>query len=276
VSQAEQESPDETPKSGILHSAKTAIEQVGQGVMDVIDHIGRLTLMITETFKAGIKPPYRFRLLFESMEEVGVGSLFIVLLTGLFTGMVLALQGVFAFQKFNAETLVGGSVAVAIARELAPVLAGLMVSGRSGSAMATTLGTMRVTEQIDAMEVMAVSSLQYLVVPRIIAAVMMMPLLTLLFDLLGMVGAYMVAVEFMGVDGGLFLAKIKDFVSPMDLIKGSIKGGVFGASIAILSCYRGYYAAGGAQGVGEATTSAVVLSSISILIINYFLDLLLW
>ena len=256
--------------------SKEAIESVGQGTLDLIDHIGQLALMIAETMKMAIRPPYRFRLLFESMEEVGVGSLFIVLLTGLFTGMVMSLQGVIAFSAFNAETLVGGSVAIALTRELSPVLSGLMVSGRSGSAMATTLGTMRVTEQIDAMEVMAVSSLQYLLLPRIIASILMLPLLTLLFDFVGMWGAYLVAVEVMGVDGGLFVAKIKDFVVPMDLVKGSFKGAFFGASIAVLSCYRGYYAKGGAKGVGEATTSAVVLSSISILVLNYFLDLVLW
>ena len=261
---------------GALVKSKEAVESVGQGTLDLIDHIGRLTLMVAETVKMGLRPPYRFRLLFESMEEVGVGSLFIVLLTGLFTGMVMSLQGVIAFSAFNAETLVGGSVAVALTRELSPVLTGLMVSGRSGSAMATTLGTMRVTEQIDAMEVMAVSSLQYLLVPRIIAALLMLPLLTLLFDFVGMMGGYFVAVELMGVDGGLFIAKIKDFVAPMDLVKGSVKGAFFGASIAVMSCYRGYYASGGAKGVGEATTSAVVLSSISILVLNYFLDLVLW
>ncbi len=268
----------EAPRRGaaVMEHSRTAIESVGQSALDLVDHIGRLTLMIFETAKVAALPPYRFRLLFESMEDVGVGSLFIVLLTGLFTGMVMSLQGVLAFSAFNAETLVGGSVAVALTRELSPVLAGLMVSGRSGSAMATTLGTMRVTEQIDAMEVMAVSSLQYLLVPRILASIFMLPLLTLLFDFIGMLGAYMVAVEAMGVDGGLFVAKIKEFVAPMDLLKGASKGAFFGASIAILSCYRGYYAAGGAKGVGEATTSAVVLSSISILIINYFLDLILW
>ncbi len=262
------------PKSG--GGVRGAIEAVGQGTLDFIDHIGRIALMLWEVAKVTFLPPYRFRLLFESMEEVGVGSLFIVLLTGLFTGMVMSLQGVIAFSAFNAETLVGGSTAVVLSRELSPVLAGLMVSGRSGSAMATTLGTMWVTEQIDAMEVMAVSSMQYLVMPRIIAAIFMMPLLTLLFDFVGMAGAYLVAVEVMGVDGGIFVAKIKDFVAPMDIVKGAIKAACFGASIAVLSCYRGFYAAGGAKGVGEATTSAVVLGSISILVLNYFLDLILW
>lgn len=261
---------------GVLAAPKAAIERVGQGAIDLIEHIGKVTLMLTETTVAALKPPYRVGLLFESMEEVGVGALFIVLLTGLFTGMVLSLQGVLAFSTFNAETLVGGSTAVALVRELGPVLTGLMVSGRSGSAMATTLGTMRVTEQIDAMEVMAVNSLQYLIAPRVLATVLMMPLLVLLFDLVGMIGAYLVAVEAMGVDGGIFMAKIKSFVVPSDLTKGCIKGAAFGSSIALLACYRGYFAGGGAKGVGEATTSAVVLGSISVLVLNYCLDLLLW
>ena len=255
---------------------RRAIEKIGQAIIDFVEGIGRILLMIFEIIKVSLQPPYRIRLLFEAMEEVGVGALFIVLLTGLFTGMVLSLQGVLAFQKFNAETLVGGSTAVALARELSPVLTGLMVSGRSGSAMATTLGTMRVTEQIDAMDVMAVNSMQYLVAPRVIAAILMVPLLTLLFDFVGMGGAYFVAVVTLDVDGGLFMAKIKDFVVPLDLLKGAVKGGCFGAGIAVLSCFRGYYASGGAKGVGEATTSAVVFSSISILVLNYFLDLLLW
>ncbi len=255
---------------------RKSIEGIGQAIIDLIEGIGAVLLMVVEIIKVSVQPPYRIKLLFEAMEEVGVGALFIVLLTGLFTGMVLSLQGVLAFSQFNAETLVGGSTAVALARELSPVLTGLMVSGRSGSAMATTLGTMRVTEQIDAMDVMAVSSMQYLVAPRVIAAILMVPLLTLLFDFVGMGGAYFVAVITLDVDGGLFMAKIKDFVVPLDLLKGAAKGGCFGASIAILSCYRGYHASGGAKGVGEATTSAVVYSSISILVLNYFLDLTLW
>ncbi len=257
-------------------SIRRAVESVGQSTINLVEGIGGVVIMLIEVIRVAVRPPYRIRLLFESMEEVGVGALFIVLLTGLFTGMVMSLQGVLAFSKFNAETLVGGSTAVALARELSPVLTGLMVSGRSGSSMATTLGTMRVTEQIDAMDVMAVSSIQYLVVPRIVAAILMLPLLTLLFNFVGMLGAYFVAVITLDVDGGLFMAKIKDFVQPFDLVKGSIKGAFFGGSIAIMSCYRGYYASGGAKGVGEATTSAVVLSSISILVLNYFLDLVLW
>jgi len=264
------------PLSPFLASSKAAIEAVGSWTISGVEHIGQFSLMVFETLLMALRPPYRIGILFQSMEDVGVGALFIVLLTGLFTGMVMSLQGVLAFAIFNAEALVGGSTAVALIRELGPVLTGLMVSGRSGSSMATTLGTMRVSEQIDAMEVMAVNSLQYLVAPRIVATVMMMPLLTVLFDFVGMAGAYFVAVKVMGVDGGIFLDKIKGFVEPMDIIKGAIKGGVFGMSISTLSCYRGYFAAGGAKGVGEATTSAVVMSSISILVLNYFLDLVLW
>lgn len=256
--------------------ARGGVEFIGQALIDGVNHLGKLILMVIEVIKVSVRPPYRVRLLFEAMEEVGVGSLFIVLLTGLFTGMVMSLQIALSLRDFNAETLVGGTVAMALGRELAPVLSGLMVSGRSGSAMATTLGTMRVSEQIDAMEVMAVSSLQYLVMPRILATIVMMPLLTLLFDFVGMAGAYLVAVETLGVDGGLFMDKIKDFIWPSDIVKGAIKGAFFGATIATLSCYRGYYASGGAKGVGEATTSAVVWSSISILVLNYFLDLIMW
>lgn len=263
-------------------AARRAVEGFGSvglallfSVRAAIDGLGQVTIMLAETAAAAVRPPYRLRLLFEAMEEVGVGALNIVLLTGGFTGMVMALQTILALRVFGAEALVGGSVAIALVRELIPVLTGLMVSGRSGSAMATTLGTMRVTEQIDAMEVMAVSSLQYLVAPRIIATLIMLPLLTLLANFTGMVGAYVVAIM-LDIDGAVFIAKISEFAAPADLFKCTAKAAFFGAAISVLSCYRGYYAAGGAKGVGDATTSAVVLSSVSILISNYFLDLLLW
>ncbi|MEO1272855.1 MAG: ABC transporter permease, partial [Myxococcota bacterium] len=189
--QDDEQDPEPKELPAYLAVPKGAVEQVGQSGISFVEHIGNVALMLFETAIVAFKPPYRFKLLFESMEEVGVGALFIVLLTGMFTGLVMSLQQVYAFETFNAETLVGGSTALALVRELGPVLTGLMVSGRSGSAMATTLGTMRVSEQIDAMEVMAVNSLQYLVLPRIVAAILMTPLLVLLFNLVGMIGAYL-------------------------------------------------------------------------------------
>lgn len=250
---------------------KAPVEAIGNGVLDSIEDLGNLGILSTRALLASFRPPYRFKQLLNVMEDVGVGSLFIVLLTGVFAGAVFALQSVQGFRQFGAESLVGTTVALTLSRELGPVLTGLMVAGRSGSAMATTLGTMRVTEQIDAMEVMAVDPVQYLVAPRMLGTFVMMPLLTILFIFIGMLGAFGVAVGLLGVDPGIFVSNIAVIVNPMDLVYGAIKGGVFGLAIAAVGCFKGYYAKGGAKGVGEATTSAVVLSSVLILVLNYFL-----
>jgi len=218
-----------------------------------------------------VRPPYRFRLLFQAMEFVGVGSLFIVLLTGLFTGAVFALQGAVAFRLFNAESLVGSTVALSLARELSPVLTGLMVTGRAGSGIATELGTMRVTEQIDALYTMAVNPVQYLIVPRFIAGLIMVPVLSVLFTMVGMLGAYFVGVVLLHIDQGIFIGKTRWFVDPADLSSGLIKAFFFGGILTMVGCYKGYYASGGARGVGVATTQAVVYGSVLILVADYFL-----
>lgn len=247
------------------------IEAIGQWVLNAIDGVGRASLLVFETLVWTIRPPYRVRLLFQAMEFVGVGSLFIVLLTGVFTGAVFALQGAGAFRLFQAESLVGSTVAISLARELSPVLTGLMVTGRAGSGIATELGTMRVTEQIDALYTMAVNPVQYLVVPRFIAGLVMVPILSALFTLVGMVGAWFVGVLLLGIDEGIFLAKIYWFVDPKDLSSGLIKACVFGGILTMVGCYKGFFASGGARGVGLATTQSVVVSSVMILIVDYFL-----
>jgi phospholipid/cholesterol/gamma-HCH transport system permease protein len=224
-----------------------------------------------ETLVWMVRPPYRFRLLFQAMEFVGVGSLFIVLLTGLFTGAVFALQGAVAFRLFNAESLVGSTVALSLARELSPVLTGLMVTGRAGSGIATELGTMRVTEQIDALYTMAVNPVQYLIVPRFIAGLIMVPVLSVLFTMVGMLGAYFVGVVLLHIDQGIFIGKTRWFVDPADLSSGLIKAFFFGGILTMVGCYKGYYASGGARGVGVATTQAVVYGSVLILVADYFL-----
>jgi phospholipid/cholesterol/gamma-HCH transport system permease protein len=210
-------------------------------------------------------------LFIEAMDDVGFGSLFIVLLTGAFAGAVFAMQSISAFRMFDSEHLVGSAVALTLTRELGPVFTALMVTGRTASAMATTLGTMRVTEQIDAMEVMAVDPVQYLVAPRIVATVVMTPLLTLLFDFVGMASAYLVSVFWLGVDPGAFLSSIARDLEPSDIYNGAIKAAVFGLAIGAIGCYRGFTASGGAKGVGEATTRAVVAGSVTIFVLNYFL-----
>lgn len=255
---------------------KRQITQLGQSVLDSIHAVGQAALLTGETLVWMVRPPYRFRLLFQAMEFVGVGSLFIVLLTGLFTGAVFALQGAGAFKLFNAESLVGSTVAISLARELSPVLTGLMVAGRAGSGIATEIGTMRVTEQIDALYTMAVNPVQYLIVPRFLAGLLMVPVLSALFTLIGMVGAYFVGVVLLHIDQGVFIGKTRWFVDPEDLTSGIIKAFVFGGILTMVGCYKGYYASGGARGVGMATTQAVVYGSVLILVADYFLTALMF
>lgn len=255
---------------------RKVVESIGSKTIDSIEEIGRMAMMAVEAAMWVFRPPFRPRIFLDALDSVGVGSLFIVTFTGLFTGLVLSYQMIIAFGLFNAETLVGGTVAVALIRELGPVLTGLMVAGRTGSSITTELGTMRVSEQIDAMSVMAVNPVQYLVVPRVVAGILTVPLLTLIFNFVGCVAAYMLSVYTMGIDPGIFVKKITEFVSGYDLFASALKGASFGLVITLIGCYKGFYAAGGAKGVGEATTSSVVSSSIGILFIDYLLTLILW
>ena len=260
----------------VLQSGKVSIEKVGETTISMIESVGRASLFFFETLLWLVRPPYRLKMIFNAMEFVGVGSLFIVILTGFFTGAVFALQGATAFRLFNAESLVGSTVALSLARELAPVLTGLMVSGRAGSGIATEIGTMRVTEQIDALYTMAVNPVQYLIVPRFIAGLVMVPLLTALFNLVGMVGCYSVGVGMLNIDEGVFYENVKWFVEPADLYNGLIKSCVFGGILTLVGCYKGFYATGGARGVGLATTQSVVVSSVLILVADYLLTALMF
>jgi phospholipid/cholesterol/gamma-HCH transport system permease protein len=212
----------------------------------------------------------------EAAEYIGFGSLPIVLLVGAFTGMVMSLQAVFAFRQFGLESYAGGTTGKALAVELAPVLTALMLAGRAGSGIATELGTMRISEQIDALESMAVNPIQYLVLPRIIIGALMGPILTLLFFVVGMAGAYLIAVYGQHVNEGQFIANTQDILVPIDVIQGLIKSVVFGFMVTLIGCYQGYNASGGGRGVGISTTRAVVIASVTILISDYFLtDVLL-
>jgi phospholipid/cholesterol/gamma-HCH transport system permease protein len=206
---------------------------------------------------------------------LGVQSTFIVSLTGVFSGMVLALQMTYSLRAYGAESQVGAIVAVSLAREISPVFAGLMVTARAGSAMAAELGNMRITEQIDALTTMAVSPVQYLLSPRLLAAVLMQPLLCVLYSCLGMVGAWLVAVQGLGVDLGNFLDNIGKVLVPSDFYMGIVKSLVFGFLICAISCSQGFHASGGAKGVGEATTRAVVQGAVALLIANYIITSLM-
>jgi len=258
------------------NSLLNPIVWLGRNVLSLIQEMGRMLLLLLQGFFWSMRPPFRFRLLIKQMEFIGVNSLFVVLLTGLFTGMVLALQTYYAFRMFSAESLVGATVALSMTRELGPVITALMVTGRAGSAIAAEIGTMRVTEQIDALIVMAISPVQYLVSPRIIAGILMLPVLTAISDFVGIVGGYLVGVKLLGINSGLFLNKIYEYVDLDDLYNGLIKAAFFGLIFTWVGCYKGFYTRGGAEGVGKATTEAVVLGSILILMFDYVLTALMF
>ena len=245
-------------------------------VTDFVRAVGEHMILLAQSAFWVFRRPYRPRLFVESADYIGIGSLPIITLVGAFTGAVTALQAVNAFRVLKAEAYSGSAVGLSLAIELAPVLTGLMLAGRVGAGIATEIGTMRITEQIDALESMAVSPVQYLVVPRLVGATIMAPLLTLIFFIIGMVGAYFVAVVTMGVDHGQFLENFRWMVDPVDIAQGLIKSVIFGLCIALIGCYQGYNASGGGRGVGLATTRAVVISSVTILMLDFFLsDILL-
>ncbi len=231
--------------------------------------LGALSKMLGEAIFWGIRPPYRGRLLIEAMEFVGVGSVFLVSLTALFVGGVLALQLVDGFRDFGAENQTGAVIGLALAREIGPVFTALMVTSRAGSAMTTELGSMRVTNQIDALVSMAVNPVQFLVVPRLVAGFVMVPVLTILFDVVGVFGAFCVAVYLMGLDPGVFMDRLQWLVDWDDVSQGLTKAMVFGVVVTLIACRQGFYAKGGAAGVGRATNRSVVHSAIAILMLDY-------
>ncbi len=238
--------------------------------------MGRFVHMLGRVFAWTPRPPYDWRELLRQMVKVGVTSTPVVLLTALFTGMVLALQTFTVLKRFAAESYVGTLVALSMVRELSPVLTSLIVAGRAGSAMGAELGTMRVTEQIDALEVMATDPIHYLVVPRVWAAVLTMPLLVVMADGVGIAGGYLVSVVLMGANPVSYLNTSFQYTNLNDLLSGLIKAGVFGLLLATIGCQQGFYTTGGAEGVGRSTTAAVVLASIAILAADFFLTKLLF
>lgn len=245
----------------------------------LLDHmyeeIGRFFIILFETFRWSFKKPFDFSALWRQSVRVGVESIPVVFLTALFTGMVLALETFEGFRRFHAEGYVGSVVSLSMLRELSPVLTGLMVTGRVGSSMAAEIGTMRVTEQIDALVALATNPIQYLIVPRMWASVFMLPLLTVLGDALGILGGYVVAVNLMGSNPVIYEQSTFQFLGLNDLTSGLIKAAIFGGILAITGCMKGYYTQGGAEGVGKATTQAVVMASLVILLSDFFLTKIL-
>lgn len=259
------------PPSRLREGAVAAFSAIGAPAVHFFEEAGRLAQFCGQVLFWLPRRPFRWSQLFRHMRDIGFGSLFIVVLTGFFTGLVFGFQTLQGFRRFGAEALVGPATLLTLSRELGPVLTGLMVAGRSGSGMATELGTMRVTEQIDALSTLAVEPMQYLVVPRAIAATLMMPLLAVIFCGTGFAGCYIIAVLREGVDPGVFFYETWQAQDPDDFLEGWIKAAVFGLQISLISSYQGFFASGGARGVGEAATRAVVLSSVSILVGTYLL-----
>ncbi len=243
--------------------------------VELLESVGTTVHLTLQTVFWLLRPPFRIAQMMSAMEFIGVQSIFIITLTGSFSGMVLALQMVNILRRFQADAMVGGIVVVALLREMAPVFAGLMVTARAGSAMAAELGNMRVTEQIDALTTMSVSPVQYLLSPRMFASIVMMPLLFILYTVAGTIGAYFVAVSWLNVDPGLFFDKIRAFSTPDDLYMGLIKAATFGFLISAIACRHGFFASGGARGVGIATTRAVVQGAVAIFISNYIITSLM-
>ena len=244
--------------------------------MGVAGATGHATLFLGRSLSLLVRPPFRFQLIIEQMHFIGNRSVVIVVLTSAFTGLVLTLQGYNALLRFGAERMVGALVALSLVRELAPVLGVLMVSARAGSAMAATLGNMRVTEQIDALKTMAIDPMSYAVVPRILSSILVVPLLTTIFTLSGLGVALLFGVHALGLDRAQFESSVKNAIEGSDVVEGLVKSLAFALLLAWIATYRGYHASSGAKGVGQATTRAVVETSVLVLGADYALTALLF
>lgn len=264
------------PRGSVLGAVGTGVKDAFRPLFEFLDALGGHIILALRALSWLVRPPLRGRNYLEAAEYIGFGSLPIVLLVGAFTGMVMSLQMVYAFRVFGLDEFAGGTTGKAIAIELAPVLTSLLLAGRAGAGIATELGTMRISEQIDALESMAVNPIQFLVLPRIVAGTLVAPMLCLLFFIVSMGGAYLVAVINLGVDAGQFEAKVREIVFATDVLQGVLKSAVFGFTVTLIGCYQGYHASGGGRGVGIGTTRAVVIGSVSTLVLDYFLtDILL-
>jgi phospholipid/cholesterol/gamma-HCH transport system permease protein len=244
---------------------------LGRAVIGAVRAAGSLTLFALSGLSHLVRPPFYWRMFGRSLVDIGYFSLPVVALTAIFTGMVLALQSYLGFARFSAQSATANVVVLSITRELGPVLAGLMVAGRIGAAMAAEIGTMRVTDQIDALTTLSTNPMKYLVAPRLLAAIIALPALVVVADILGVMGGFIVSVGSLGFGPALYLHNTFSFMQTQDVVSGLVKAAVFGFLIALMGCYQGYKSRGGAEGVGSATTSAVVSASILILAFDYIL-----
>lgn len=247
------------------------LQPLGRTFLAFLSATGRLSIFTVHAVSHCLRPPFYPRMVLRQMIDIGYYSLPVVGLTAIFTGMVLALQSYTGFARFSAESAIPNVVVVSITRELGPVLAGLMVAGRVGAAMAAEIGTMRVTEQIDALTTLATNPFKYLIAPRLLAGTAVLPVLVLIADIIGVFGGYLVSVYKLGFNGSTYITNTLEFLEVQDVVSGLVKAAVFGFLIALMGCYNGFHSRGGAQGVGAATTNAVVSASILILSFNYLI-----
>ncbi len=248
---------------------------IGLWTISRLRRMGHMFVFLLNSFYFIFIPPFKFRLLLRQIRFFGNKSMLVILLTGSFTGMVLALQLFYILRKFGSEALLGPGIALSLIRELGPVLSALMVTGRAGSALTAEVGMMRISEQIDALTAMALNPIRYLIVPNIVAAIIVFPLLVAIFNVIGIFGGYLVGVEILGVSSGTYFSLMEDYVTMEDIMVGIYKSLSFGLIVSWICCYKGFYTGYGAEGVSKSTTEAVVLCSILILIWDYFLGAIL-
>jgi phospholipid/cholesterol/gamma-HCH transport system permease protein len=247
------------------------VAAIGRGALAACEATGRVTLFAVLGLTHVLRPPFYGRAFLRALVDIGYFSLPVVALTAVFTGMVLALQSSIGLSRFSADSAIASLVVLSITRELGPVLGGLMVAGRVGAAMAAEIGTMRVTDQIDALSTLSTNPMKYLVAPRLLAGLVALPLLVVVADILGVMGGFIIAVGKLGFNPSTYLADTMRYLQADDVISGLVKAAVFGFVITLMGCYHGYHSRGGAQGVGAATTSAVVMASVLILALDYVL-----
>ncbi|MFQ5804472.1 MAG: MlaE family ABC transporter permease [Candidatus Methylomirabilales bacterium] len=244
---------------------------LGRWFLNFLRDGGRMAIFLSSALISIFLPPLKWRRMIARIHFIGAKSLSVIVLTGAFTGMVLGLQVFYTLRKFGSEAFLGPAVALSLVRELGPVLCALMVTGRAGSALTAEIGIMRITEQIDALQAMALNPMRYLIVPTILAGLIAFPLLTAIFDLVGIYGGYLVGVKLLGVAEGTYFGEMETYVGLRDITQGILKSFSFGLLVTWVCCYKGFYTSYGAEGVGRATTEAVVLSSVLILVWDYFL-----
>ncbi len=243
----------------------------GRVSLSVVQQAGGMSLFLLEGLGLAFVPPFRFRRLLQEIYLIGVRSIPIILLTAAFAGMVLALQGYYTLRQYGSEGALGSAVALSLIREMGPVLTGIMVSARAGSAVTAEIGIMRITEQLDALDTMAVNPMQYVVMPKLLAGIIAVPLLTAMFDVMGILGGYLVGVVLLGISSGSYFSSMVQSVVPLDINGGIVKSLIFGLTVILVACYKGYHTEHGAEGVSKATNQTVVLSAVLVLAWDYLL-----